>query len=370
MSDFREATTTFHGDVVVNGSLTLAETPAEIVITNLTGLALGTDGAGSAAPTLSLKKTDEGVADVAFKSSDDLRGRVRLDASENLVIGVFDADEVATGTITMTNATGAVALSGALAVTGATTLAAAACTTLAASGAVTCATTLGVTGASTLAAVACTTLAASGAVTCATTLGVAGASTLAALACTTLAASGAVTCATTLGVTGATTMAAAACTTLAASSNATVGGTLGVTGVTTLAAASSTTLTASTSLVVTGASVVGLHEYVTVPIGSLTGTGVYGIPSPVAGTIVKIQSRLSAALATGDATITAKIGAVAVTTGVITIAEAASAAGDIDVCNPSGANTVVVGSNVNFTIGGTNSADVGATIVVTFLRSA
>lgn len=150
----------------------------------------------------------------------------------------------------------------------------------------------------------------------------------------------------------------------------TVGETLGVTGATTLAAASSTALTASTSLTVTGASIVGLHEHVTLDIPSLVGTTVYGLPSPVAGTITKIQTRLKGALTTGDATITGKIGASAITNGVVTITQAASAAGDIDTANPTAANTVVIGSNVNFTIGGTNDAAVGATMVITFLRSA
>jgi len=123
-------------------------------------------------------------------------------------------------------------------------------------------------------------------------------------------------------------------------------------------------------LTLTGASVVGLTEHITLKIESLIGTGVYGIPSPVAGTIVKIQSWLDGALTTGNATLTAKIGAVAVTNGVITITQAASAIGDIDVCNPTAANVVAVGSNINLTVGGTNDADRGATVVISILRSA
>lgn len=294
---------TFEQAVIFNGACTFSETPAEIVLSNLTGLAIGADGAGTAAPAVSLKKTAAGTADVNFLAADDLRGRIRLNASEAIVIETFDASEVSTGTFTMSNAAGAVALSGALAVTGATTMAAAACTTLAAS------------GTATMAAInASGTVAAAGAMT--------------------------------------------------------VGTTLGVTGATTLAAASSTALSATTSLTVTGAAIVGLHEHVTLDIALLDGTAVYGFASPVAGTITKIQSRLKAALTTGDATLTGKIGATGITDGVITITQAASAAGDIDSVTPSAANVVVVGSNVNFTVGGTNDAAVGATITVTFLRSA
>lgn len=229
-----------------------------------------------------------------------------------------------------------------------------------------------------------------------------------------------------LAVTGATTAAAISCTTLAASSNATVGGTLGVTGnltgsatitgsdlvsvdditcgddLTVVGAATVGetlsvegaftvggdgtlsvdpgagtvavlgALSASTSLTLTGASVVGLHEYVTLHCSDLRASQakVVGIPSPAAGTIVKIQTRLEAALATGDCTITGKIANTGITTGVITITQSGSAAGDIDVCNPSGANTVAVGSDINFTVSGSNTAAVACTIVVTILRSA
>lgn len=118
------------------------------------------------------------------------------------------------------------------------------------------------------------------------------------------------------------------------------------------------------------ASIVGLTTTVTLDVGTLVGTGVYGVPCPVAGTVTLIQSRLKAPLTTGDATLTAKIGAVAITTGVITITQAASAIGDVDSCTPTAANTVAVGSNLSVTVGGTNDAVVGATVVFTILRSA
>jgi hypothetical protein len=78
--------------------------------------------------------------------------------------------------------------------------------------------------------------------------------------------------------------------------------------------------------------------------------------SPVAGTITKIYSAIDGALTTGDATITAKIGGVAVTNGVITVTQAGSAAGDMDVATPTAANTVAVGSVISLTVGGANDA--------------
>ncbi|MGZ8172865.1 MULTISPECIES: hypothetical protein [Methylobacter] len=80
------------------------------------------------------------------------------------------------------------------------------------------------------------------------------------------------------------------------------------------------------------------------------------IVSPVAGTIDKIYSVIDGALTTGDATLTAKIGGVAVTTGVITVTQAGSAAGDMDSVTPSAAKTVAVGNVISITVGGTNDA--------------
>ena len=76
---------------------------------------------------------------------------------------------------------------------------------------------------------------------------------------------------------------------------------------------------------------------------------------PYAGTVTSIVSITEGILTTGDATLTAKIGATGITDGVITIANAASAAGDIDTATPSALNTVVVGSKLSLTVGGTNA---------------
>ena len=109
-----------------------------------------------------------------------------------------------------------------------------------------------------------------------------------------------------------------------------------------------------------GANLIALNVTVT----TLVGTGVYRVTSPVAGTIVKIQSIIEGVLTTGDATLTGKIATVAITTGVLTITQAGSAAGDVDVCLPSAANVVAVGSDINFTVGGTNATASVARITV------
>lgn len=290
---------TFNEAVVLNGAVTFAETPAEIVLTNLTALAIGADGLGTAAPALSLKKTAAGTGDVNFLAADDLRGRVRLNASEAIVIETFDASEVSTGTITMANADGAITISSTLTVTG------------------------NITGSAT----------------------VTGAD---------LVATDDLTVGDDAAITGA----------------LTVGETLGVTGTATMAAVNSTALAATTSLTVTGATIVGMKAYVAITAASLVGTTVYSVICPYAGTVNAIKSVLQGALTTGDATLTAKINSTAITTGVLTLTQSGSAAGDIDSCSPSAAKTVVAGDLLSWTVGGTNDAEVGATGYFEIIRSA
>jgi hypothetical protein len=83
---------------------------------------------------------------------------------------------------------------------------------------------------------------------------------------------------------------------------------------------------------------------------------IYYKVSPVAGTIKKIYSVINGALTVGDATLTGKIGATAITNGVITITQAGSAAGDVDVATPTALNVVAIEDYISITVGGTNTA--------------
>lgn len=94
------------------------------------------------------------------------------------------------------------------------------------------------------------------------------------------------------------------------------------------------------------------------------------IVSPVAGTITKIYSAIDGALTTGNATLTADIGGVAVTNGALTVTQAGSAAGDMDVATPTAANTVAVGSVIGITVGGTNDAAKLAQVTILITPSA
>lgn len=91
---------------------------------------------------------------------------------------------------------------------------------------------------------------------------------------------------------------------------------------------------------------------------NLVGTDakVYRVVSPVAGTLKTIRSVIDAALATGNATLTTKINVGAVTNGVVTITQAGSAAGDVDLATATAANTVAIGDVISVTVGGTNDS--------------
>ncbi|MEA3042978.1 MAG: hypothetical protein QOH47_816 [Sphingomonadales bacterium] len=79
---------------------------------------------------------------------------------------------------------------------------------------------------------------------------------------------------------------------------------------------------------------------------------VYYAIAPHAGDIAKIYTVIDGAVATADITITASIGGVGVTNGVVTIATAASGAGDVDVATPTAARTVTAGQAIAFTVTG------------------
>lgn len=96
-----------------------------------------------------------------------------------------------------------------------------------------------------------------------------------------------------------------------------------------------------------------LNEYVVnLDIADGSAEAVYYVVCPHAGTISKIWTVTDDAVGTANITVTAAIGATGVTGGVVTIATAGSAAGDVDSATPTAANTVTAGQAVNFTVTG------------------
>lgn len=101
-----------------------------------------------------------------------------------------------------------------------------------------------------------------------------------------------------------------------------------------------------------------------VPIRATTiagaGSPVYRVLAPCAGTVSLIRSIIEGALTTGNAVLTAAINGTPITTGVITIEQAASAAGDKDSCIPTAANTVAENDELSWTVTGAQDAAVAA----------
>ena len=64
------------------------------------------------------------------------------------------------------------------------------------------------------------------------------------------------------------------------------------------------------------------------------------IACPDSGRVIKIITVLGGAISGADAGISAKINGTAMTGGTITVAYSGSAAGDVDTCEPTGANNV------------------------------
>ena len=81
----------------------------------------------------------------------------------------------------------------------------------------------------------------------------------------------------------------------------------------------------------------------------------YYVVAPHAGAIKKIWTVTDGAVGTADITVTPSIGGVDVTDGVVTIATAGSAAGDVDSATPSAANVVTAGQAIKLAVAGGGS---------------
>lgn len=99
----------------LQGSITIAQSDGSVTLTD--GLTISTGnlavstgnvsaGDGTGSPAITANKDDTGTADVALQSEGVLRGRIRLDASENVVLGVYDSNGDPLGTLSMLAAGG------------------------------------------------------------------------------------------------------------------------------------------------------------------------------------------------------------------------------------------------------------------------
>lgn len=90
------------------------------------------------------------------------------------------------------------------------------------------------------------------------------------------------------------------------------------------------------------------------------------VPDGFGGEVVEIITALDGAIATADVDLTAKIAGVGMTNGVLTITQASSAAGDVDVVRPTSKNEVADGGSIEIETDGTstNTVSVFGTIKI------
>ena len=108
------------------------------------------------------------------------------------------------------------------------------------------------------------------------------------------------------------------------------------------------------------------ETFISTIVSDLTIEATHYMVMPHAGSITKIWSVTNGAVATADVTLTFKLGATAITNGVVTIATAASAAGDVDSATPTALNIVTAGQAINFVVtgGGAGGTPLGHVVVV------
>lgn len=101
-----------------------------------------------------------------------------------------------------------------------------------------------------------------------------------------------------------------------------------------------------------------------IPMEDISVTNPSYIVAPFTGTLTKIHSVISGAIAGADAVLTASIDGTPVTDGVLTITQSGSAAGDMDQATPTANNTVSAGSVISVASDGGPSSHVQTTITL------
>lgn len=110
------------------------------------------------------------------------------------------------------------------------------------------------------------------------------------------------------------------------------------------------------------------ETFLTVEIVDVSTASSVWIVSPHGGTVSKIYSVISGAIATADAVLDPQIGGTSITDGGITIANSGSAAGDVDSSTPSAANTVTAGQAIEIATSGASTNTIVCTITLVITR--
>lgn len=106
------------------------------------------------------------------------------------------------------------------------------------------------------------------------------------------------------------------------------------------------------------------RRFMTVVIDGQATAGTRYVVPGFRGKIVKAWSTISAAITTADEDLTLKINGTAVTGGVITIATAGSAAGDVDSCTPTANNVFTKGDAIEIENDGASATDVEVVVTL------
>ncbi len=101
--------------------------------------------------------------------------------------------------------------------------------------------------------------------------------------------------------------------------------------------------------------------YITARFADIASAGDIYIPMTFAGTVTEVRSVIAGALGGTDTVLTCKINGTSMTNGAITIAFSGSAAGDMDLANPTALNVVAAGQYLQVT---TNAAGTGPVVTV------
>lgn len=92
------------------------------------------------------------------------------------------------------------------------------------------------------------------------------------------------------------------------------------------------------------------------------------INDEMAGQVVEVRTAISGVITGGDAVITLSINGTALTNGVVTIANAGSAAGDVDTARPTGVVSIAAGEALEIETDGGSTGTVSALVSVTIAR--
>lgn len=105
-------------------------------------------------------------------------------------------------------------------------------------------------------------------------------------------------------------------------------------------------------------------KFITAYLADVSTAGQIYVTPGFSGKIKNAYTALNGAIGTADAVLTLKIGGTAVTGGTITIAYTSSAAGDVDSCTPTAANTFTASQAIEIETDGASSNTVAVMVTL------